>query len=125
MSLKRILVVDDNELNRRLVCAALARHGCESAEADTIAAAKQELSRAFPDALLLDVRLRAESGIDFVRELRADPTTARLLIIAVTAFAMTGDRESFLKEGFDGYISKPIGVRTLFAELEAIAASRT
>ena len=125
MPLRRFLVVDDNAMNRRLVLAVLAHSGCEATEAETLEAARAELARARPDALLLDIQLQAgDDALAFVRELRAEPATSGLLIVALTAFAMTGDRERFLEAGFDGYLSKPIGVRTFLSDLEAIAVSR-
>jgi two-component system cell cycle response regulator DivK len=125
MALRTFLVIDDNAMNRRLVLAVLAHHSCEAVEAETLDAARAELARRRPDAIVLDIQLReGDDSLGFVGELRASPATADLLIVALTAFAMTGDRERFLESGFDGYISKPISVRTFLADLEAIAANR-
>jgi two-component system, cell cycle response regulator DivK len=107
----RVLIVDDNERNRRLARDVLRHAGLETLEAGdggtAIAAATAEL----PDVILMDIRLPDMDGVAAVEVLRADSVTAGIPVVALTSFAMKGDRERFLAAGFDGYIEKPISVR--------------
>jgi two-component system, cell cycle response regulator DivK len=73
------------------------------------------LERGRPDLILMDVQLPGQDGLSFTHQLKSDPATARIPIVAMTALAMSGDRERTLAAGCDGYISKPINTRT-FAE---------
>jgi CheY-like chemotaxis protein len=116
--MKRIAVVEDNEDNRLLVEAILS----DSYELDQYASGPEALAgiRATPpDLVLLDISLPGMDGREVLRQLRADPATAHLPVIALTAHAMTGDREALLGVGFDDYISKPILDEALL--LDAIA----
>lgn len=108
----RIAVVEDNEDNRTLVQAILAdRYDITEYESGPDALAGM---RADPPALvLLDISLPGMDGVHVLREIRADETLRHLPVIALTAHAMAGDRERFLAEGFDGYITKPIVDETL------------
>ena len=104
------LIVDDNDKNRKLAQYVLRLDGFRTLEAatgeDGIALAAGQL----PDVILMDIRLPDADGTELARRLKADPRTAEIPIVAVTAFAMKGDREWFLAAGFDGYIEKPIDV---------------
>jgi two-component system cell cycle response regulator DivK len=107
----RVLVVDDNEKNLKLACDVLRHAGISTLRASTggegISAAIEQL----PDVVLMDIRLPDMHGTEAVRELKADARTAAIPVVALTSFAMKGDRERFLAAGFDGYIEKPISVR--------------
>ena len=119
----RILVVDDDERNLRLVAAALEQGGHEVVGARS-GAEGIELARRppRPDLVLMDVQMPAMSGITAMRILRGDPDTAGLTVVALTALAMKGDRERMLAEGFDGYIEKPIRYREFLASVAALVA---
>jgi two-component system, cell cycle response regulator DivK len=108
-----VLIVDDNERNLRLVRDVLRASGFRTIEAatgtDAIAAAADHL----PDVILMDIRLPDISGTEAVARLKSEPATGAIPVVAVTSFAMKGDRERFLASGFDGYLEKPISVREL------------
>jgi two-component system cell cycle response regulator DivK len=115
-----ILVVDDDPSNLKLVVTALEHSGHEAigarGGAEGIAAA---LARA-PDLVLMDVQMPVIDGIAALRRLRADPRTAALKVVALTALAMKGDKEHLLAEGFDGYLAKPIRYKEFAAAVEAM-----
>jgi len=106
-----VLIVDDNEMNLRLARDVLAFSGFRTLEAATGAEAIRLAAEQRPDVVLLDVRLPDMEGTAVVGALRSDAQTATIPLVAVTSFAMLGDRERFLAAGFDGYLEKPIDVR--------------
>jgi two-component system, cell cycle response regulator DivK len=113
MTGNRILVVEDNERNLKLV-----RDVLQYAGYDVIAASSGEQGVALakervPDLVLMDLQLPTMDGTEALRMLRNDPLTRKIPVVAVTAFAMKDDRERALDAGFDSYIEKPISVRTL------------
>jgi CheY-like chemotaxis protein len=115
----RILIVEDNPLNRLLIHDVLELRGHEVLEASTVAEAKAVLDREKPDLLLLDVQIPGGGGEAVIREVRKRPELVALPIVAVTSLAMPGDRERLLGIGFQGYLSKPIDTRTFGAAIEA------
>ena len=109
----RILVVEDNERNMKLVRDVLEANGYETLEASTGEEAI-ELARAHAPALvLMDVHLPGIDGVAALTSLRGDASTAPIPVVALTAQAMHGDRERFLDAGFDGYLSKPVDITEL------------
>jgi two-component system cell cycle response regulator DivK len=106
-----ILIVDDNEMNVKLARDVLRFAGFRTLEAGTGGEGVSLATEHLPDVVLMDIRLPDMSGTTAVRELKDDPRTAQIPIVAVTSFAMKGDRERFLSEGFDGYLEKPISVK--------------
>ena len=118
----RILIVEDNPANMKLVVLILASAGHSSLQATTaqdgIALALKEL----PDLVLMDMQLPDMDGIEATRILKATPETASIPVIAVTASAMKGDRERVL-EVCDRYIEKPVDYKRLIAEVADISAS--
>ncbi len=104
------LIVDDNEKNTRLARYVLQLGGFRTLEAATGGEAVTLAVEHVPDVILMDIRLPDIDGIEAARQLREDPRTAGIPLVAVTAFAMKGDREQLLGAGFDGYIEKPIDV---------------
>ena len=110
-----ILIVEDNEKNRKLERDILQFHGYRTAEADN-AEDGIALAQATPPALvLMDIQLPGMNGIEALGRLRADPRTKKIPVIAVTASAMTHDRQKIMAAGFDGYQSKPINVKEFIA----------
>jgi CheY-like chemotaxis protein len=107
-----VLVVEDNEVNQMLTAAVLEREGFAVDLARTSNEAMELLRARTPDIILMDVQLPGMDGLAFTRKLKADPATAGITIVAVTAHAMAGDREQTLAAGCAGYISKPIDTRT-------------
>jgi two-component system, cell cycle response regulator DivK len=108
-----ILIVEDNSRNLELVRDVLEFHGFRTLEARD-AATGLELAQAYhPDLVLMDVQLPGLDGVGAFRSLRAEPSTASIPVVALTAFAMREDRERFLDVGFDGYLAKPIDIKLL------------
>lgn len=124
MTKLHILLVEDNAMNRRLARDVLQHRGHEVTEAGNVDEGRAELLRSSPDLVLLDIQIPGGGGELLLREIRKNPSTAKLPVIAVTAFAMAGDRERLLAVGFDGYLSKPIDTRTFGPEVEAIAENK-
>jgi two-component system, cell cycle response regulator DivK len=110
---ERILVVEDNEKNMKLFRDVLVATGYRTLEATTGIEAVDMASEHVPDLVLMDIQMPDLDGVQALRRLRADPRTAAIPVLALTAQAMQGDRERFLAEGFDGYLSKPVDVREL------------
>ena len=109
----RVLVVDDNPVNCKLVTYVVEAAGFEAATAGDADAAVAQIRAQRPDVILMDLQLPGTDGLELTRRLKADPETRDIAIIAVTAYAMKGDREKALAAGCDDYISKPIDTRTL------------
>jgi len=107
-----VLVVEDNEVNQLLTASVLEREGFAVDLARTSSEAMERIRTHRPDVILMDVQLPGMDGLSFTRKLKADPVTAAITIVAVTAHAMAGDREQTLAAGCAGYISKPIDTRT-------------
>jgi CheY-like chemotaxis protein len=121
MNPRRILVVEDNDMNMQLVEFLLEEGGYDIVKATSGEEALQ-LTRAAngetPDLILMDIHLPGMDGLSVVRAMKEDARTARIPILALTAHAMRGDRDRFLEAGCDGYISKPIDVKTFVASIE-------
>jgi two-component system cell cycle response regulator DivK len=103
----RILVVEDDADNRRIVVKVLTTAGHEMLEATDGASAIAVARREHPDVIIMDLALPGIDGWEASRRLKADPETADIPIIALTAFAMRGDEERAREAGCDAYLSKP------------------
>ena len=112
-----ILVVEDNEANQLLVRAVLELDGHEVAVAGSAPEALDQLRSSPPDLILMDVQLPGQDGLSLTRQLKSDPTTSSIPVVALTAHAMQGDRQLALNAGCIGYIAKPIDTRTFGAEV--------
>ena len=122
MSAALILIVEDNRLNAKLVRDVLLARGYRVAESTT-AEDGLKLARAErPDLILMDIQLPGMDGRQALAELRRDPITRSVPVIAVTASVMPMERKEILAAGFDGYQSKPISVKELLAEVERLIA---
>lgn len=113
MSRGRILIVDDNPTNLKLVAYVMKTAGFVVTTASDAEAALAQVREAAPQAILMDLQLPGIDGLELTRRLKADPATRAIAIIAVTAFAMKGDRDKALAAGCDAYVTKPIDTRTL------------
>ena len=113
MTGERILIVEDNQLNMKLLRDVLHATGYRALGATSGAEAVALASEHAPDLVLMDIQLPDLDGVEALRRLRADPRTAAIPVLAVTAQAMRGERDRFLEAGFDGYVSKPVNVREL------------
>jgi two-component system cell cycle response regulator DivK len=112
----RILVIEDNPKNLKLVHDVLEHAGFDVVEARTGEEGIEAASRCAPDLVLMDLQLPGIDGNETLRELRKSGHR-RVPVVAVTAFAMHADRERVLAEGFDGYLEKPISVRTFPSQI--------
>ena len=120
--MKTILIAEDNPVNRELLRELLEIRGYAVVEACDGQEALAMVEQAPPDILLLDIGMPLLDGFAVVRELRENPRFISLPVVAVTAYAMQGDREKIMNSGFDGYISKPVNSGSLFQELDRLAA---
>jgi len=113
-----ILIVEDNEKNLKLARDVLQVKGYETLEASTAEAGLQIAREKHPDLVLMDIQLPGMSGIDALKALRADPATAAIPVVAITASVMQQDRQQVMSAGFDGFIEKPINLRGFLATVE-------
>jgi CheY-like chemotaxis protein len=118
-----ILIVEDNEANQLLASSVLEREGYRVELAASAREAVERLTTNQPDLILMDVQLPGEDGLGLTRRLKADPRTAMIPIVALTAHAMVGDREEALAAGCVGYIAKPINTRTLGEQIRRYLVS--
>ena len=107
MSAKTILYVEDNEFNRKIVRDLLKRTKYALIEAHDGEAGVATAIEKKPDLILMDIQLPKISGMDAMRQLRADPATAQTPIIAITSFALSGDDQKAKEAGATAYLAKP------------------
>jgi len=119
-----ILIVEDNEKNRKLVRDVLQVKGYQTIESDTAEEGLKLALEKSPALILMDIQLPGMDGITALKRLRADPKTNSIPVIAITASAMTHNRQTMLAEGFDGYQTKPISLKDFLAEVERVLATR-
>ena len=112
-----ILVVEDNQLNRELLCDWLEMEGYEVWSAADLKASYQILAQRLPDAVLLDINLGAENGLDLVAWMRQRPEIREIPVIAVTAHALVTEQEQILQAGCRACLSKPINFEGLRGQL--------
>jgi len=120
-----IFAVDDNPVNLALLSAIFRAHGYRFGSAKDAASALAALPDFHADVILMDLQLPAVDGLTLTRQLRQDPAYAGMIIIAVTSYAMKGDRERALAAGCDDYVTKPIDTRGLPATVERHLAARS
>ena len=117
MTATRILVVEDNPLNLKLIRDVLSVHGYDVVAATSGEDGVRLAHDCAPDLVLMDLQLPGIDGVEALRRLRRDPVVADVPVVAVTAFAMREDQERAYADGFDGYLAKPISVRSLPSQL--------
>ena len=118
---RKILVVEDNDMNMQLVEFLLEEGGYDivkAASGEEALAITRNSENGAPDLILMDIHLPGMDGLSVVRAMKTDHRTARIPILALTAHAMRGDKDRFLEAGCDGYISKPIDVKTFLSSIE-------
>jgi len=120
----KVLVAEDNPVNRELLRELLENRGYVVIEACNGQEALDLVEQSQPDLLLLDIGMPVLDGFAVMRRLRENPSLATLPVLAVTAYAMRDDRDNVLNAGFDGYLSKPINARDLANELERLLRKR-
>jgi CheY-like chemotaxis protein len=115
---KKILYIEDNEQNMYLVRFILEKHGYEVYAAMDGQEGIDRAAAVKPDLILLDIQLPLMDGYDVARQLRTNSDLAGISIVAVTSYAMAGDRDKALAAGCNGYIEKPINPDTFIQQLE-------
>jgi CheY-like chemotaxis protein len=118
-----ILVVDDNAAGQLLVTTVLQLEGFQVEGAGSSFEVLERLRTHSPDLILMDVQLPGQDGLSLTRQLKADPATASIRIVALTAYAMAGDREQAIAAGCVGYITKPIDTRKLGEQVRNFLAA--
>jgi CheY-like chemotaxis protein len=113
-----VLVVEDNDMNMQLVEYLLEEGGYTIVKATSGEEALRLTGESVPDLILMDIHLPGLDGLSVVRQMKEDVRTSGVPILALTAHAMRGDRDRFLQAGCDGYISKPIDVKSFIPSLE-------
>ena len=114
-----ILIVEDNVKNLKLARDVLQFNGFRTLEATTAEAGIVLARTQRPDLILMDIQLPGVDGVSALDQLRSDPRTALIPVMALTAYAMKDDQQRFLKAGFDGCVLKPISVRELPTQIRA------
>jgi two-component system, cell cycle response regulator DivK len=114
-----ILIVEDNEKNLKLVRDLLLVKGYQTLEAGSAELGVELARHHTPQLILMDIQLPGVDGVTALDQLRADPVTEKIPVIALTAFAMQDERQRFRSAGFDGYLVKPINIRDLLAVVGA------
>jgi two-component system, cell cycle response regulator DivK len=120
----KILLIEDNPQNRYLVTFLLEQHGHVVVQAESGALGLEMAGRIRPDLILLDIQLPGKDGYAVARSLKSDPVLQPIPIVAVTSYAMVGDREKILAAGAEGYIEKPINPDTFVTEIEGFLRQR-
>jgi len=113
----KILVADDNPASRELIREVLEMSGYDVIEAADGEEAVRRAREGAPDLVLVDIQMPRLDGFGVLRELRADEKFSGLRVVALTAFAMQGDRDRAISAGFDGYITKPVEIVALRQEI--------
>ena len=118
-----ILIIDDNQMNLKLVSVVLQLDGYHVQSAADPEEALEVLGAWRPDLILMDIQLPGMDGLELTRRLKADPATCGIVIIAITAYARKGDEQKALDAGCDGYITKPIDTRSLAGVMDGYLAA--
>ena len=124
MANELILIIEDNEKNRKLVRDVLQVKGYTTIESETAEEGLKLALEKSPALVLMDIQLPGMDGITALKQLRANPQTKSVPVIAITASAMTNNRQAMLAEGFDGYQSKPISLKDFLGEIERVLVSQ-
>jgi CheY-like chemotaxis protein len=119
-----ILIVDDSPVNLKLIRVLLELEGYVVSVASDAQAALEFLATSIPDLILMDLQLPAMDGLTLTRLLKADVRLAGVPIVALTAYAMTGDQERALASGCDAYFTKPIDTRSFAQSIAALLSKR-
>jgi len=120
-----ILIIEDNEKNRKLCRDVLQVKGYRTIESETAEEGIDLAHAEAPAIILMDIQLPGIDGITAMKQLKADANTKSIPIIAITASAMTNNRTAMLAEGFDGYQTKPISLKDFFGEIERVLQVRS
>ncbi len=124
MANELILIIEDNEKNRKLARDVLQVKGYKTIESETAEEGLKLAGDKSPALILMDIQLPGMDGITATKQLKADPITKDIPVIAITASAMTHNRQTMLAEGFDGYQTKPISLKDFLGEIERVLVSQ-
>ena len=122
--MSKVLIAEDNPVNRELLRELLETRGYTVVEACNGQEALGQIEAARPDILLLDLGMPVMDGFTTLRHIRENPALATLPVLAVTAYAMQGDRDKIIAAGFDGYLPKPVNASALIQEMERLLARK-
>ena len=120
MANELVVIIEDNDLNRKLLRDVLLARGYRVAESVTAEQGLEIVRAQAPSLVLMDLQLPGMDGITALKELKRDPATKAIPVVAVTASAMPHERTRIVSAGFDGYLTKPLSVREFLAELARI-----
>ncbi|MCU1309503.1 MAG: divK [Candidatus Angelobacter sp.] len=120
--MKTILIAEDYSANRELIREMLEAGGYRVIQASDGQEAFEKIVELRPDLVLADIQMPVLDGYGLVQKIRDDSSVCNLKVIALTAYAMDGDREKVLAAGFDGYITKPLDMKTLYREVSKYLA---
>ena len=120
MANELILIIEDNEKNRKLARDVLQVKGYKTIESETAEEGLNLAAEQSPALILMDIQLPGMDGITAMKQLKADPKMRSIPIIAITASAMTNNRQAMLAEGFDGYQTKPISLKDFLREVQRV-----
>ncbi|HEY3490499.1 MAG TPA: response regulator [Candidatus Deferrimicrobiaceae bacterium] len=123
--MKKVLVVEDNEKNMYLICFILERMGHRAIRAGTGEDGVALALREQPDLILMDIQLPGIDGQEATRQIRQSAAGRAVPIVAITSFAMAGDRERLLSSGCTGYIEKPINPETIMGDIAGFLEEKT
>lgn len=124
MANELILIIEDNEKNRKLCRDVLQAKGYRTIESETAEEGLDLAHKESPAMILMDIQLPGMDGVTAMKQLKADAQTKSIPIIAITASAMTNTRQAMLGEGFDGYQTKPVSLKDFLAEVERVLGMR-
>ena len=124
MAAELILIIEDNEKNRKLIRDLLQVKGYQTIESETAEEGLKLAEEKSPALILMDIQLSGMDGITAMKQLKATPTTKSIPVIAITASAMTHNRETMLAEGFDGYQTKPLNLNEFLSDIDRLIVSR-
>jgi CheY-like chemotaxis protein len=116
----KILLIEDNEMNRDMLSRRLSRKGFEIAIAEDGERGVEMAQSESPSLILMDISLPVMDGYEATRQIKANPTTRSIPIVALTAHAMSGDREKCLEAGCDEYETKPVDLPRLLDKIEKL-----
>ncbi len=116
--MKKILVVEDNETNMYLITFILKNRAYGVLEAKSGEEGVEAAKRETPDLIIMDIQLPGIDGLETTRQIRESEADGKVPIVALTSFAMVGDREKAIEAGCTGYIEKPINPETFMQEIE-------
>jgi two-component system, cell cycle response regulator DivK len=125
MANELILIIEDNEKNRKLCRDVLQVKGFRTIESESAEEGLKLAHEQSPALILMDIQLPGMDGVTAMKQLKADPSTTGIPIVAITASAMTNNRTAMLAEGFDGYQTKPITLKDFLGEVERVLKLRS